>query len=67
VPTPFPGSRGRLALQRRDVTGDGALDLVVQALIKGKRRKRAFDAVTLAPLPPGPDRGGRAMQIQRSL
>jgi hypothetical protein len=54
VLTPFRGFRGRLRLQLVDVNGDGALDLVVRALIHGKRKKKVFDAVTLAPLPPGP-------------
>jgi hypothetical protein len=53
VLTPFRGFGGRLALQLRDVTGDGSLDLIVQAVIHGKRKKKVFDAVTLAPLPPG--------------
>src|SRR5262249_59624648 len=54
VLTPFKGYGGRLRLTLRDLNGDGSLDLVVQAVIKGKRRKKAYDAVTLAPLPPGP-------------
>jgi CSLREA domain-containing protein len=49
--TPFPGFAGRLALQLVDVNGDGALDLVVRAVIHGKRKKKIYDAVTLAPLP----------------
>jgi hypothetical protein len=53
VLTPFRGYRGRLRLQLLDVNGDGALDLVVQAVIHGKRKKKVFDAVTLDPLPPG--------------
>ena len=52
VLTPFLGYRGRLRLALRDLNGDGVLDLVVQAVVKGKRRQRAYDAVTLAPLPP---------------
>jgi hypothetical protein len=52
VLTPFAGHRGRLRLALRDRNGDGALDLVVQAVVQGKRRQRAYDAVTLAPLPP---------------
>jgi hypothetical protein len=52
VLTPFKGFGGRLRLQLVDVTGDGALDLVVRAVVRGKRRKRVYDAVTLAPLPP---------------
>jgi hypothetical protein len=51
VLTPFRGFGGRLRLQLRDVNGDGSLDLIVQALIHGKRRRKVFDAVTLAPLP----------------
>jgi hypothetical protein len=51
VLTPFPGFSGRLRLQRRDVTGDGSPDLVVQAVIHGKRMQKIYDAVTLAPLP----------------
>jgi hypothetical protein len=51
VLTPFKGFGGRLRLQLRDVTGDGALDLVVRALVHGKRKRKVFDAVTLAPLP----------------
>jgi hypothetical protein len=51
VLTPFRGFRGRLRLSLRDLNGDGSLDLVVQAVVKGKRRQRAYDAVTLAPLP----------------
>jgi parallel beta-helix repeat protein len=53
VLTPFKGFRGRLRLQLLDVNGDGSLDLVVKALIHGKRKKKVYDAVTLAPLPPG--------------
>src|SRR5262249_31426690 len=53
VLTPFRGFGGRLRLQLVDVTGDGSLDLIVKALINGKRRKKVYDAVTLAPLPPG--------------
>jgi hypothetical protein len=51
--TPFKGFGGRLRLQLVDVTGDGSLDLVVKATIRGKRKTKVFDAVTLAPLPPG--------------
>jgi hypothetical protein len=51
--TPFRGFTGRLRLQWRDVNGDGSLELIVQATIHGKRKMRLFDAVTLAPLPPG--------------
>jgi hypothetical protein len=36
-----------------DVNGDGSLDLIVRALVHGKRRKKVYDAVTLAPLPQG--------------
>jgi hypothetical protein len=54
VLTPFRGFGGRLRLQLVDVNGDGALDLVVRALIHGKRKKKVYDGVTLAPLPPGP-------------
>jgi hypothetical protein len=50
VLTPFPGFGGRLLVQRLDVTGDGALDLIVRALVHGKRKQAAFDAVTLARL-----------------
>jgi hypothetical protein len=53
VLTPFPGYRGRLRVALRDRNGDGALDLVVQAVVQGKRRQRAYDAVTLASLPQG--------------
>jgi hypothetical protein len=53
VLTPFRGFGDRLRLQRRDVNGDGAPDLIVQAVIHGKRKQKAFDAVTLGPLPPG--------------
>src|SRR5262249_45210497 len=53
VLTPFRGFRGRLRLQLRDVNGDGALDLVVRAVIHGKHKKKVYDGVTLAPLPPG--------------
>jgi hypothetical protein len=48
--TPFHGFAGRLRLQLRDLNGDGALDLIVRAVIHGRRRQRAFDARTLAPL-----------------
>jgi hypothetical protein len=51
--TPFPGFGGRLRLQLRDVNRDGCLDLIVQAVVRGRRRKKVYDAVTLAPLPPG--------------
>jgi hypothetical protein len=53
VLTPFRGFGGRLRLQLQDVNGDGSLDLIVRALIHGKRKEKLFDAVTLAPLPPG--------------
>jgi hypothetical protein len=53
VLTPFKGFGGRLPLQLVDVNGDGSLDLVVRAVIHGKRKKKVYDAVTLAPLPPG--------------
>jgi hypothetical protein len=53
VLTPFRGFGGRLRLQLEDVNGDGVLDLIVQAVLHGKSRKKVFDAVTLAPLPPG--------------
>jgi hypothetical protein len=53
VLTPFRGFGGRLRLQLVDVNGDGALDLIVRAFIHGKRKKRVYDGVTLAPLPPG--------------
>src|SRR5262249_35784412 len=36
VLTPFRGFGGRLRLQLRDVNGDGALDLIVRALVHGK-------------------------------
>jgi hypothetical protein len=49
--TPFRGFRGRLRLQFLDVNGDGSLDLIVQAVIHGRRKKKLFDAVTLALLP----------------
>src|SRR5262249_15416318 len=52
VLTPFKGFAGRLRLGLRDVNGDGSADLLVQALIHGKRKTKVFDAVTLAPLPP---------------
>src|SRR5262249_17228979 len=48
--TPFRGFGGRLTLQLLDVNGDGVLDLVVRALIHGKRKQKVFDAVTLARL-----------------
>jgi hypothetical protein len=50
VLTPFRDFGGRLALQLRDVNGDGSLDLIVRALIHGRRRQKVFDAVTLARL-----------------
>jgi hypothetical protein len=53
VLTPFRGFRGRLRLQLVDVNGDGPLDLIVRALVHGKRKKKVYDGVTLAPLPPG--------------
>ncbi|HKB40984.1 MAG TPA: hypothetical protein VKD72_31440, partial [Gemmataceae bacterium] len=53
VLTPFPGFRGRLSLLLLDVNGDGSADLVVRAVINGRRKKRVFDATTLAPLPAG--------------
>src|SRR5262249_14715908 len=52
VLTPFRGYRGRLRLALRDLNGDGSLDLVVQAVVKGKRRQKAYDALTLNSLPP---------------
>jgi hypothetical protein len=51
--TPFRGYRGRLRLQRRDVNGDGAADVVVRALIDGRLRTRVYDASTLTPLSGG--------------
>jgi uncharacterized protein (UPF0548 family) len=53
VLTPFHGFAGRLRLLLLDVNGDGSADLIVRALVHGKRKKRVYDAVTLAPLPPG--------------
>jgi hypothetical protein len=53
VLTPFHSFGGRLRLQLLDVNGDGSLDLVVRAVVHGKRKKKVYDAVTLAPLPPG--------------
>jgi hypothetical protein len=53
VLTPFKGFGGRLRLQLLDVNGDGSRDLIVQAVVHGKRKKKVYDAVTLAPLPPG--------------
>jgi hypothetical protein len=50
VLTPFKGFGGRLRLLLLDVNGDGALDLVVRALVHGRRRQKAFDALTLARL-----------------
>jgi hypothetical protein len=50
VLTPFPGFGGHLPLQLLDVNGDG--DPIVLAVVHGKRKKKLFDAVTLAPLPP---------------
>jgi hypothetical protein len=50
VLTPFKGFGGPLRLQLLDINGDGSLDLVVRAVIHGKRRKKVYDAVTLAPL-----------------
>jgi hypothetical protein len=50
VLAPFRGFRGRLRLRLQDLNGDGALDLVVRAVIKGKRKQKVFDGVTLAPL-----------------
>src|SRR5262249_13341760 len=51
---PFGAFPGRVKVTQADVTADGALDLVVRALINGKRKKKVYDGVTLAPLPPGP-------------
>jgi hypothetical protein len=47
---PFKGFAGRLRLQLVDVNGDGSADLVVHALVHGRRKTRIYDAVTLAPL-----------------
>ena len=46
VLTPFRGFAGRLRVQLRDVNGDGALDLIVRALVHGKRKQKAYDART---------------------
>jgi hypothetical protein len=51
VLTPFAGFGGRLRLRLVDVNGDGSLDLIVKAVIRGKRKQKVFDAHTLAPLP----------------
>jgi FG-GAP-like repeat len=48
VLTPFAGFRGHLRLDLLDVTGDGAADVIVRALIHGKRKRKVFDGVTLA-------------------
>src|SRR5438477_611631 len=48
VLTPFKGFAGRLRLQLLDVNGDGSADLVVRAVVHGKRRRKVYDAVTLA-------------------
>jgi CSLREA domain-containing protein len=53
VLTPFHGFGGQLRLQLLDVNGDGSLDLVVRAVVHGKHKKKVYDAVTLALLPPG--------------
>jgi hypothetical protein len=53
VLTPCPDFAGRLRLQLQDVNGDGSLDLIVRALVHGRRKTKIFDAVTLTPLPPG--------------
>jgi hypothetical protein len=50
VLTPFKGFRGRLRCRLQDVNGDGVLDLVVRAVVHGKRQKKVYDAVTLTPL-----------------
>jgi hypothetical protein len=52
VLTPFPGFRGRLRLQLLDLNSDDSLDLIVKALVNGKRSKKIYDALTLAQLPP---------------
>jgi CSLREA domain-containing protein len=52
VLTPFLGFGGRLRLQLVDVNGDGSVDLIVRAVVRGKRKTKIYDAVTLAPLPP---------------
>jgi hypothetical protein len=41
----------RKSIQRR--RRYGVLDLIVRAVIRGKRKQKVFDAVTLMPLPPG--------------
>jgi hypothetical protein len=69
VLTPFPGFGGRLRLQMLDVNGDGSADLIVRAVVHGKRKKKIYDAVTLAPLPavlPGRPFLGRGGQTGRS-
>ena len=44
---PFPGFTDRLTVQRQDVNGDGSLDLIVQAVVNGRRKKKVYNAVTL--------------------
>lgn len=48
--TPFPGFRDRLRLRLVDVNRDGSADLVVQVMLNGRRRRRVYNAVTLARL-----------------
>src|SRR5262249_6785381 len=53
VLTPFKGFGGRLRLSLVDVNGDRSLDLIVRAVVHGRHKKKVYDAVTLALLPPG--------------
>jgi hypothetical protein len=46
--------RGRVRARLQEVNGDGVLDLVVNFVRNGRRRRRALDGVSLAPLPAPP-------------
>jgi subtilisin-like proprotein convertase family protein len=47
--TPFRGFAGRLKLQWVDLNGDGWADLIVKAVINGKRRQKVYGGLTFAP------------------
>jgi FG-GAP repeat len=51
---PFRGFAGRLQLALGDLNGDGDADLLVSARVHGKRRRKAFNALDLSPLPLAP-------------
>jgi hypothetical protein len=51
--TPPGGFAGRLRLRRVALNDNSSPDLVVRTVVNGRRGQEVFDAVLLAPPPPG--------------